>query len=131
MQGRIGRLVVFVAVAGAVMFAPRAISGRESAIPEHDARAAAHVLDRIAFGPTPGEIDRVVRTGLGAYIDRQLHPERIEDGALAARLAAFDTLDMSTRELAEKYFLPATALRRQAQLANRSVAPNPAPDSQP
>src|SRR5690349_11580967 len=118
MQGRVGRLLASVAVVGGVALAVQPLAGRAgAAIPEHDARATAHVLDRLAFGPRPGEVDRVLQMGLATYIDRQLHPERIDDAALASRLAAFDTLDMSTSDLAEKYFLPAQQLRRQAQIA--------------
>ena len=36
-----------------------------------------HVLNRIAFGPRPGDVERVQALGLQRYIDEQLHPERI------------------------------------------------------
>ena len=90
-----------------------------------------HVLNRLGFGPTPENIDRVRRDGLLAYIDEQLHPERIPDSAVAARLAGFETLGKSTRELAEDYFLPAMMERRQQQrrAAQDGTPDNPPPDN--
>jgi uncharacterized protein (DUF1800 family) len=80
-----------------------------------DARAVAHVLNRLGFGPRPGDVERVQRIGLAAYIEEQLHPERIDDSALQARLATFETLSLSTRDLMERYFAPALELRREQQ----------------
>ena len=54
--------------------------------------------------------------GIGAYIDQQLHPERLPDDALNARLATFQTVSLSSEELTEKYFLPAQMARRDQQL---------------
>jgi uncharacterized protein (DUF1800 family) len=43
-----------------------------------------HALDRLTFGPRPGDIEAVKKMGLSKWIDLQLHPERIpEDEALA------------------------------------------------
>src|SRR5688500_11229644 len=80
-----------------------------------DAAAILHVLNRIGFGPTPAAIERVRRIGVRAYVDEQLHPERIDDSGLAPRLAGFSTLSKSTRDLAEEYFLTAMMERRQQQ----------------
>jgi uncharacterized protein (DUF1800 family) len=84
-----------------------------SAIPTNpDDRAILHVLNRLGFGPAAGDIDRVKRLGIAAYVEQQLHPERLADDSMRDRLARFQTLNKSTRELAEEYFLPALAERR-------------------
>src|SRR4051794_13287728 len=57
----------------------------------NDARTVAHVLNRVAFGPRPGDVERVQRIGLGTYIDQQLHPERIDDARIDAQLKTFET----------------------------------------
>src|SRR2546421_3998878 len=49
----------------------------------HD--SALHVLNRLAYGPRPGEADRVAADGVMRWIDRQLSPGKIDDGPLAAR----------------------------------------------
>jgi len=80
-----------------------------------DARTVTHVLNRLGYGPRPGDVERVQAEGLAAYIEAQLHPERIANAALDERLAPFETLTMSTRQLADEYFEPANKARRQAQ----------------
>src|SRR5690348_10685106 len=37
------------------------------------------VLNRVAYGPRPGDLERVQRIGVEAYLEEQLHPERIEE----------------------------------------------------
>jgi len=99
-----------------------------------DAKIASHVLNRLGFGARPGDIERVQTMGVAAYIDQQLHPERIDDAELQSRLSEFETLSMSTADLADKYFMPAEQMRRQQQ---RLQAQNPpsdqmmAPNGQP
>lgn len=97
-----------------------------SAVPASpDDKVIVHVLNRLGFGPAPGDIERVRGIGLQAYIDRQLTPSRIADDAMAARLAGFETLAMSTRQLADDYYLPAIMQRRQAGRAAAADAANP------
>jgi len=113
---------------------------QKSAVPSKpNDRTVAHVLNRIGFGARPGDIARVQQVGLAAYIEQQLHPERIADGALSARLSEFPTLGMSTSQLAEEYFNPADEVRRQnqqqqaraAQNGDPSMAMTPPPPAQP
>ncbi len=80
-----------------------------------DGQTVIHVLNRLGFGPAPGEVERVRRMGLATYIEQQLRPERIADEALAARLAPFETLRLSTRELADRYYIPALMERQRRQ----------------
>jgi len=87
-----------------------------SAVPKNpDDKAIAHVLNRLGFGPSPGDIDRVRKIGLEKYIDQQLRPETIADERMASRLADLDTLTRTSRELADDYFLPAQMERRRTQ----------------
>ena len=76
-----------------------------------DDKTIVHVLNRVGFGPRPGDVERVRQMGLSAYIEQQLHPERIADSAMTARLTGFDTLNKSSRELADAYFIPALQAR--------------------
>jgi uncharacterized protein (DUF1800 family) len=80
-----------------------------------DRATIVHVLNRVTFGPRPGDVERVSKMGLDAYIDEQLHPERIDDSAIDARLASLETLTMSSADLAQRYFEPAMAARREAK----------------
>src|SRR5580658_2079990 len=66
-------------------------------------RRALHALNRLTFGPRPGDVQQVMAMGVDRWIDLQLHPEKIDDGALNARLEPLRTLRMSTREIAEDF----------------------------
>jgi uncharacterized protein (DUF1800 family) len=71
-----------------------------------------HVLNRLAFGARPGDIERVRKMGLENYIEQQLNPSKIDDSALEARLGNLPTLQMSNGELLAKYPQPNQILRR-------------------
>ena len=62
-----------------------------------------HLLNRITFGPRPGDIDRVRQTGLDKFLDEQLHPEAIDDSELDKRLAVLPTQQMTPAEAAQFY----------------------------
>src|SRR5438270_10453376 len=64
-----------------------------------DRQRALHALSRLTFGPRPGDVDRVMSMGVDKWIDQQLHPDKIDDSALNARLAPLRTLNMVTRQL--------------------------------
>ena len=62
-----------------------------------------HVLNRLGYGPRPGDVERVKRMGLNTWIERQLEPERVADGTLESALAPFPVLGMSAAELYRDY----------------------------
>jgi uncharacterized protein (DUF1800 family) len=82
-----------------------------------DDKTILHVLNRVAFGARPGDVDRVREMGLTTYIERQLHPERIADPQMAEHLAGFVTLNKSSRALADEYYIPVQRARQQAKAA--------------
>ena len=68
-----------------------------------ESKRALHALQRLSFGPRPGEVDRVAAMGVDKWIDLQLHPDKIDDSRLDARLAPLRTLRMDTREIVENF----------------------------
>jgi uncharacterized protein (DUF1800 family) len=62
-----------------------------------------HALNRFTFGIRPGDVERVRAMGLDKWFDEQLHPDKVNDDALQARLAPLRTLKMSTREMVENF----------------------------
>ncbi len=76
-----------------------------------DDKRAAHVLNRLAFGARPGDLDRVRAMGVDKYIEQQLRPEQIDDSAAEARLADLEALKMTTGELLAKYPQPNFLIR--------------------
>ncbi|MGH8056972.1 MAG: DUF1800 family protein, partial [Candidatus Entotheonellia bacterium] len=57
-----------------------------------------HLLNRMGYGPRPGDIERVKRIGIDRYIQQQLSPEHLDDSATEARLAGLDSLRMPIAE---------------------------------
>jgi len=90
-----------------------------------DANVALHVLNRVTFGPRPGDLARIQQMGLDHFIDQQLHPERIDDAEVIRRLDGFQTLHLSSSEIAERYEIPAIQARRERQktAADKPVDP--------
>src|SRR5579862_5587878 len=63
-----------------------------------------HALDRLTFGPQPGDLEAVQKIGLKKWIDLQLHPERIkENPELVRKLQPLESLRMSQSETAAAY----------------------------
>jgi uncharacterized protein (DUF1800 family) len=123
----IRQLAALVATAGLLTITVGPVSAqRESAVPaKADAKTITHVLNRIGFGPRPGDVERVQQMGLAAYLDAQLHPDRVTNAAMDARLAEFETLAMDSRVLGEQ-FAAADQMRRQIQRQQAQQAPPPA-----
>ena len=66
-----------------------------------------HALNRLTFGPRPGDAEQVRAIGLKQWIDQQLHPEQIaENPVLLDKLKLLDTLNLSSAELVRNYPTP-------------------------
>src|ERR1043166_6366263 len=76
---------------------------------------ALHALNRLGFGPRPGDVERMMQLGVDRWIDQQLHPERIADTAVAARLTSYKTLQLSDRQIVQTYYMPLQQMRREAK----------------
>jgi uncharacterized protein (DUF1800 family) len=61
-------------------------------------------LNRLTFGPRPGDVEEVRRLGVAKWIELQLHPDRIpENPALEAKLQPLETLRMDLPEIVKEY----------------------------
>ncbi len=101
-------LIVAVTVTSSLLAADKSKSGRKSkrasAIQQMDEnKRALHLLNRFTFGPRPGDVERVEAMGVDEWFEQQLHPEKIDDAALEARLAPYRTLKMDTHELVTNF----------------------------
>lgn len=73
---------------------------------------ALHALNRLAFGPRPGDVERVLAIGVDKWIEQQLRPESIADAEVEQRVAGLKTLQMSSEELIDTYYKPVLEARR-------------------
>ena len=116
---------------GAVLSAGALRAQEVLASPTADRDEIVHVLNRITFGPRPGDVEAVQKVGLHAYIEQQLHPETIDDSALDQQLAGFDLLQMSAQQLSSMFQEERkNAQKKQKKLADAN-APAPVANTAP
>ena len=118
-------LLLAIAAATPQLFAKKDKDKDKDAAPAlNEQKRAVHALNRLAFGPRPGDLQRVMAIGVDHWIDQQLHPEKISDSAIESRLAAFRTLRMSSHEIAEEF--PDGGLVRQVADGKKPMPSDPA-----
>lgn len=81
----------------------RELSPREQAI---------HALNRLGFGPRPGDVDRVLAMGVDRWIAQQLAPSRIRDAAGERAMAAFPLAGRTAHELYREFPPPGARIIR-------------------
>ncbi len=62
-----------------------------------------HALNRLTFGPRPGDAQKVRAMGLDKWIDLQLHPDKIDDTALDQFAARYDLLHRDQNDLLRQF----------------------------
>ena len=87
-----------------------------------DSKRALHALNRLTFGPRPGDVERVAAIGVDKWIEQQLHPEKIDDNALQARLAGFRTLTMDARAMLQNFPPPQEIKQMERQGIQRRLS---------
>ncbi len=106
--------IAVLGLGGIFCFFPGTSHPNAAAFPKDD-KTIVHALNRLSFGPRPGDIDRVRQLGVERYIEQQLHPEHMADSGLQARLAGLDTIGLSSRAIADQYERPVLEARREKQ----------------
>lgn len=91
---------------------PRSFKGKLPITQLTEDQATLQALNRLAFGPRPGDVQRIEKMGLEKWIDQQLDPSSINESALHQRLAGFATLQMSTSELLSRFQQPQAEAKR-------------------
>jgi uncharacterized protein (DUF1800 family) len=99
-------------------------SAREVALREQTAdQQVQHVLNRVAFGPRPGDVQAVRAMGVDVWVARQLEPDHIDDGMMDTFLGRFPTLGKDGEQLLAQFPPPGQLA---IQLAARQQAMNSA-----
>jgi uncharacterized protein (DUF1800 family) len=75
--------------------------------------AIMHAMNRLGYGPRPGDVERIRKMGLEKWIDEQLHPDSIDDAAFEQRLQRYPTLNMSAKKLIEQYPQPGQVIKKE------------------
>ena len=112
-------LVVLALAVSASVWAGNKKKDKKTTAQMEERQRALQALNRLTFGPRPGDVDRVTAMGVDKWIEQQLHPEKIDDSALEARLVPLRTLRMDARALVEKF--PPPQLIKQVAEGRRSM----------
>ncbi|MXV15709.1 DUF1800 domain-containing protein [Hufsiella ginkgonis] len=75
-----------------------------------DKQAAAHLLSRFSYGPTPGQVAAVAEMGPENWLREQLDG-KMPDDALNQRLEIYDAIDLSNEQVAQTYPKPGQIIR--------------------
>jgi uncharacterized protein (DUF1800 family) len=120
------RILVFLLCVGVAGEVPQLLAKKKENFPAdgNTQKRAVHVLNRLSFGPRPGDVQQVMAMGVDRWIDEQLYPEKIPDSAVDARLAPLRTLRMSTREIVEEF--PDPQMIRQVMEGKKAMPSDPA-----
>jgi uncharacterized protein (DUF1800 family) len=132
MRSKLGKPALFLLCLSLACAAPqliakkkeKAVDPRSNEQSPNEQKRAVQALNRLTFGPRPGDVQQVMAMGVDRWIDLQLHPEKIPDNAIGTRLAAFRTLHMSTKEIAEEF--PDNQMIKQVMDGKRSMPSDPA-----
>jgi uncharacterized protein (DUF1800 family) len=109
---------VCLSIVGAQHAAPLQSPTPATALTPRD--SAFHALNRLAYGPRPGEVPRVAAEGVMRWIDRQLSVDGIDDHGLAERERQFQVLEYDRGDLAAMY----TAAQRERRERKLAAAPD-------
>ena len=93
-----------------------------------------HGLNRLGYVPRPGDVERVRRIGLAAYVDEQLSPSSLADPAVEQALPAYPVLARSAADLVREYPQPTPQVRQQlasGQMSRRAAAEIYPPERRP
>ncbi|HZZ39810.1 MAG TPA: DUF1800 domain-containing protein [Acidobacteriaceae bacterium] len=80
-------------------------------------------LNRLTFGPRPGDVAAVEAMGLDKWIDEQLNPQAIDDSALEQRLEAYPAMRLSLHERVQMF--PSPQMIRQAEQGRLAIPRDP------
>ncbi|MFI5239549.1 MAG: DUF1800 family protein, partial [Gemmatimonadales bacterium] len=75
-------------------------------------------LNRLAFGPRPGDVLEVRTMGVDAWMDEQLHPDRINDDVMDQMLVRYPLMQQDQAGLAAQF----AEVQRRSRLVKRDTA---------
>ena len=126
-RSSLGKLALLLVCLSLACAAPQLLAKKKDKTADsgpNEQKRAVQALNRLTFGPRPGDVQQVMAMGVDRWIDLQLHPERIPDSAIEARLAPFRTLHMSSKEIVEEF--PDNQMIKQYKDGKKSMPSDPA-----
>jgi uncharacterized protein (DUF1800 family) len=75
--------------------------------------ATLHALNRLGYGPRPGDDERIRQLGLEKWVEQQLRPDSLSDSGLDERLQKYPTIMMSSTRLLDEFPPPNQAVKKE------------------
>jgi uncharacterized protein (DUF1800 family) len=115
---KLGALSIGAVVAGCSKIAPHFGDGSDNfaALPGGDVSPELRLLNRLGFGPRPGDMARVSSMGLSAYVEEQLAAKLGEETRLNLLLSGLEIFSMSSEEMKDIHKEQVVAQLQQADL---------------
>jgi uncharacterized protein (DUF1800 family) len=125
MRFRLAQLAALLLCLTEVSTVPRLLAKKKNNadVGPNEQKRAVHALNRLTFGARPGDVQQVMAMGVDRWIDLQLHPDRISDSGLEARLEPMRSLHMSSKEILENF--PDGQMIRQVAEGKRPMPDDP------
>jgi uncharacterized protein (DUF1800 family) len=100
-------------------------SAKSTASPSalNDRQRALHALNRLTFGPRPGDVEAVLAKGVDEWTEDQLHPESIDDSTVNNQLGAYASTRLPSKQLAQQF--PSDGVIRQVIAGKRPMPTDP------
>jgi len=110
-----------IAPAQGVKIAPHAAPSAESPLTERE--RATQLLNRFTFGPRPGDVDAVLKTGPQDWFEQQLNPDTIPDPVLDQRLQDYPALALTPALTVSNF--PTNQILRQISEGKQTMPKDP------
>jgi uncharacterized protein (DUF1800 family) len=125
MRSRFAQLAALLLCLSVACAVPQLLAKKKDSpeIGANEQKRAVHALNRLTFGARPGDVQQVMAMGVDRWIDLQLHPGKIPDLELEARLQPLRTLHMSSKEILEDF--PDGQMIRQVADGKRAMPTDP------
>ena len=126
MKSNLRKLALFLSCLSLACAVPQLLAKKKDSTDPgaNEQKRAVQALNRLTFGPRPGDVQRVTAMGVDRWIDLQLHPEKISDSSFESRLTPFRTLHMSSKEIVEEF--PDNQIIKQVMEGKKPMPSDPA-----
>lgn len=115
-SGHARYLAVLALVLTAGVLQPRILpASADTAKPLTEDQKIIHALNRLGFGPRPGDAERVRGVGLNRWMEAQLTPAALDDGAVEKKLARLTTLQLTPQQLVIAHVIDTSNFLKQAK----------------
>ena len=126
MKSNLRKLALFLSCLSLACAVPQLLAKKKDSTDPgaNEQKRAVQALNRLTFGPRPGDVQQVTAMGVDRWIDLQLHPEKISDSSFESRLTPFRTLHMSSKEIVEEF--PDNQIIKQVMEGKKPMPSDPA-----